>query len=377
MNKIAFINGRIFDGEVFHQDEALLVNNEIINAFVSPHEIPSDYSIIDLNNDVLSAGFIDLQVNGGGGVLFNNSPNEAGLKSITQAHLKYGTTSLMPTVISDTTERVTECVNAVKKAIKTNPSLLGIHIEGPFFNPNRRGVHKPDFIRQPNEADLKFLSNIKDFPLMLTFAPEQLSKQQINTLASANIKLLAGHTNTDYNTISDAVEQGLSGFTHLYNAMSSSTAREPNVMGAALALDKTTASIIVDGHHIHPDMVKIAYRCKPKGKLLFVSDAMATVGGADEFQLYGETIKEEKGRLVNQEGKLAGSAISLIDAVRIAVNECHIPLEEALKMASLYPANYLELGDKIGKLKAGYIADLVHLNNEFEVLNVWKSGLHI
>jgi len=377
VSKIAFINGRIFDGETFRQNEALLVDDELISAFTSPHEIPSDYSIVDLKNDMLSAGFIDLQVNGGGGVLFNNTPNEAGLKSITQAHLKYGTTSLMPTVISDTTDKVNDCVNAVRNAIKTNSSLLGIHIEGPFFNSERRGVHKSDFIRKPKDEDIQFLIEIKDLPLMLTLAPEQLSLQQIGVLAAANIKLLAGHTDTNYRTISKAVEQGLSGFTHLYNAMSAATAREPNVMGAALALDKTTANIIVDGHHVHLDMVKIAYRCKPKGKLIFVSDAMATVGGADEFKLYGETIKEEKGRLINQEGKLAGSAISLIDAVKIATNDCAIPLEEALKMASLYPADYLGISDKIGRLKAGFKADIICFDKSFTIKNVWKSGQHI
>lgn len=377
MTKLALTNTHIFDGEKKHQNKALLINDDKLIGLVESTNIPSDYTIQDLHGGLLTSGFIDLQVNGGGGVLFNSSPDKTSLKIITDAHLKFGTTSIMPTVISDTPNAVKHCVEAVRDAIDNNASILGIHIEGPFFNPNRRGVHKPDYIRKPKNDDIAYLTSISSFSVMLTLAPEQVTTKQIKTLSDAGIKVLAGHTNADYDTLSKAINNGLSGFTHLYNAMGAATAREPSVMGAALALDQAIASIIVDGHHVHPEMVKLAYRCKPQGKLIFVSDSMASIDGDPEFQLYDKLIHAKNGRVVNDEGTLAGSAITLIDAIKIAVNEISIPLEEALKMASLYPANYLGNGHKVGQIKAGYIADLVHLSKDFEVLNVWKSGILI
>ncbi len=372
--KHAFIKAEIFDGHQFHKQDALLVENKRIIGFVNISDIPSEYKIIELDKGILAPGFIDLQVNGGG-VLFNNSRSVSGLEKITQAHLAFGTTSIMPTVISDTPNVVKECVSAVRQAIKENTSLLGIHIEGPFFNLNRRGVHEPSHIRPPDDSDIEYLSSISDIPVMLTIAPEKLNTQQISALSSSGIILLAGHTEASYDTIVQAVNNGLSGFTHLYNAMGPATARDPNTMGAALCLDQTVASIIADGYHVHPEMVKLAYRCKPKGKLIFVSDAMASIGSCTQFQLYNQIIHKKNGFLTNAENTLAGSAITLIDAVKFAVKQVQIPMRDALCMASLYPARYLSVDQHLGQLKAGCYADLVHFNSDFQVQNVWKSGI--
>ncbi len=372
--KIAFINARFFDGEILRENTALLVENDIISGFVEPDKIPDSHTITDLGGGLLAPGFIDMQVNGGGSVLFNNTPTVEGLKTISDAHLRFGTTSIMPTVISDTVNVVKNCVTAVEQAIEKNPSLLGIHIEGPFFTPSFRGVHHKDHIRLPDDADINYLTSLNKFPVILTIAPEQLNSTQIKALSTAGILLCAGHTNANYDTVLDAIENGLSGFTHLYNAMGKAQAREPNVMGAALMLDETTASIIADGHHVHPQMVQLAYRCKPKGKLIFVSDAMSTIGGSPKFKLYDEIIHEVDGRIVNEQGTLAGSAIALIDAVRISTTQMEIPIEESLAMASLFPAQYLGVADTLGRLKAGYTADIVHLTNDFYTQTVWKKG---
>ena len=191
------------------------------------------------------------------------------------------------------------------------------------------------------------------------------------------VKLQAGHTDADFERISEAINCGLSGFTHIYNAMSQISPREPGVVGASLHFDEAIVSIIVDCHHVHPALVQLAFKQKPKGKLLFVSDAMATIHSDDSFELYGEVLNDTNGKIVNADGKLAGSSITQIDAVKNAVNVCNIPLDEALSMASRYPAEYLGIDDHLGTLKAGHRVDIVHFDSSFNVLNVWGSGKQV
>ena len=376
--KQALLGSQIFCGERFYDDHALLVDGKSIVDIVDKNNTPDNFNKIELDQGILAPGFIDLQVNGGGGVLFNNSPNKESLNTIIKAHQFFGTTSVMPTVISDSLEVLEQCIKTVTEEIKNNSSLLGIHIEGPFFNTKYRGVHQKQYISTINSDYLNLFESLKGFPVMLTLAPECISSQQLKHLTSLGIKTLAGHSEATYDELDDAIKNGLDGFTHLFNAMGQISAREPGVVGSALHFENTFASIIVDLHHVHPSLIQLAYQLKPKGKLFFISDSMATINhGKPSFELYDEVVNESDGRLVNSEGKLAGSSITQIDAVKNAYQKCNIPLNQALAMASRYPAEYLGIENHLGSLKPGYRADLVHFDSNFKVHNAWVSGKQI
>ena len=376
--KQALLGSQIFCGKRFYDDHALLVEGKSIVDIVDKNNTPDNFNKIELDQGILAPGFIDLQVNGGGGVLFNNSPNKESLNTIIKAHQFFGTTSVMPTVISDSLEVLEQCIKTVTEEIKNNSSLLGIHIEGPFFNTKYRGVHQKQYISAINSDYLNLFESLKGFPVMLTLAPECISSQQLKHLTSLGIKTLAGHSDATYDELDDAIKNGLDGFTHLFNAMGQISAREPGVVGAALHFENTFASIIVDLHHVHPSLIQLAYQLKPKGKLFFISDSMATIHhGKPSFELYDEVVSELDGRLVNSEGKLAGSSITQIDAVKNAYQKCNIPLNQALAMASRYPAEYLGIANHLGSLKPGYRADLVHFDSNFKVHNAWVSGKQI
>jgi len=376
--KQALLGSQIFCGERFYDDHALLVDGKSIVDIVDKNNTPDNFNKIELDQGILAPGFIDLQVNGGGGVLFNNSPNKESLNTIIKAHQFFGTTSVMPTVISDSLEVLEQCIKTVTEEIKNNSSLLGIHIEGPFFNTKYRGVHQKQYISTINSDYLNLFESLKGFPVMLTLAPECISSQQLKHLTSLGIKTLAGHSDASYDELDDAIKNGLDGFTHLFNAMSQISAREPGVVGSALHFENTFASIIVDLHHVHPSLIQLAYQLKPTGKLFFISDSMATINhGKPSFELYDEVVNESDGRLVNSEGKLAGSSITQIDAVKNAYQKCNIPLNQALAMASRYPAEYLGIANHLGFLKPGYRADLVHFDSNFKVHNAWVSGKQI
>ena len=376
--KQALLGSQIFCGERFYDDHALLVEGKSIVDIVDKNNTPDNFNKIELDQGILAPGFIDLQVNGGGGVLFNNSPNKESLNTIIKAHQFFGTTSVMPTVISDSLEVLEQCIKTVTEEIKNNSSLLGIHIEGPFFNTKYRGVHQKQYISTINSDYLNLFESLRGFPVMLTLAPECISSQQLKHLTSLGIKTLAGHTDASYDELDDAIKNGLDGFTHLFNAMGQISAREPGVVGSALHFENTFASIIVDLHHVHPSLIQLAYQLKPKGKLFFISDSMATINhGKPSFELYDEVVNESDGRLVNSEGKLAGSSITQIDAVKNVYQKCNIPLNQALAMASRYPAEYLGIENHLGSLKPGYRADLVHFDSNFKVHNVWVSGKQI
>lgn len=376
--KQALLGSQIFCGERFYDDHALLVEGKSIVDIVDKNNTPDNFNKIELDQGILAPGFIDLQVNGGGGVLFNNSPNKESLNTIIKAHQFFGTTSVMPTVISDSLEVLEQCIKTVTEEIKNNSSLLGIHIEGPFFNTKYRGVHQKQYISTINSDYLNLFESLKGFPVMLTLAPECISSQQLKHLTSLGIKTLAGHSDATYDELDDAIKNGLDGFTHLFNAMGQISAREPGVVGSALHFENTFASIIVDLHHVHPSLIQLAYQLKPTGKLFFISDSMATINhGKPSFELYDEVVNESDGRLVNSEGKLAGSSITQIDAVKNAYQKCNIPLNQALAMASRYPAEYLGIENHLGSLKPGYRADLVHFDSNFKVHNAWVSGKQI
>ena len=376
--KKAITGSKLFDGKEFIEQKALLIDDQHIAGIVNEEAIPTDFKVQKLDGGVLSPGFIDLQVNGGGGKLFNNSPEKESLNTIISAHQYFGTTSIMPTVISDSLNILQKCTDTISNEIDNNHSLLGIHIEGPFFNVKYRGVHQKQYINTINASYLNLFETLDKFPVMLTLAPECISIKQLKHLKSLGFKILAGHTDANYDQLEEAVKYGLDGFTHLFNAMGQISAREPGVVGSAFDFDETSASIIVDLHHVHPSLINLSFKQKPKGKLFFVSDSMATINhGEPSFELYDEVVSESNGRIINSEGKLAGSSITQIDAIKNAYQKCSIPLESAISMATLYPAEYLGVSDYIGQLKKGYRADLAHFDSNFHVQNVWLAGKQI
>ena len=376
--KQAITGSKLFNGIDFNEHKALLIDGQHIDGIVNEDAIPTDFSVQKLDGGILCPGFIDLQVNGGGGKLFNNSPDKESLNTIISAHQYFGTTSIMPTVISDSLNILQKCTDTISNEIDNNHSLLGIHIEGPFFNVKYRGVHQKQYINTINASYLNLFETLDKFPVMLTLAPECISIKQLKHLKSLGFKILAGHTDANYDQLEEAVKYGLDGFTHLFNAMGQISAREPGVVGSAFDFDETSASIIVDLHHVHPSLINLSFKQKPKGKLFFVSDSMATINhGEPSFELYDEVVSESNGRIINSEGKLAGSSITQIDAIKNAYQKCSIPLESAISMATLYPAEYIGVSDYIGQLKKGYRADLAHFDSNFHVQNVWLAGKQI
>lgn len=371
---------RIFDGRQFLDDHCVVVKSGQIESIQPIQEICSKQldTHIKLEGGILAPGFIDLQVNGGGGILFNNAPDTNTALTMMNAHRTKGVCGIFPTLISDSTATIDAGVNAIRSLIEKNaPGILGVHIEGPFFNMSRRGVHNQQYIRKVRQQDVQWLISIADIPTLLTLAPECTEPGQIRELNNAGIIVCAGHTDAHAHEVKNALDEGLKGFTHLFNAMRPMTSREPGVVGAALADENSYCGIIVDNHHVHPTSVLVAHKAKSQGKLYLVSDAMATIGSAQkEFQLYGETIAEKDGCLVNSEGKLAGSAIGLIDAVKLAHQSVGLSLEECLRMASLYPARFIQQDHQRGRIETGYQADLVHFDDDFNVLNTWISGGH-
>jgi len=369
----------IFDGAHFLQNHCVVVRGETVAGLLPLAQCPAGLDVVALPEGTLAPGLIDLQVNGGGDLMFNNQPGEETLVAMLDAHRATGTTAMMPTLISDTRAIQEQAVSAVRAArAGGHAGILGIHLEGPHFEVARRGAHRAQMIRPPRDEDIAWLCSLTDLKVIVTLAPEHTGAGQIRQLSASGIHVCAGHTNASHAQLVAAMQEGLEGVTHLFNAMSPLAGREPGTVGAALAEDALWAGIIADGHHVHPANIRLAQRAKPAGRLVLVSDAMATVGGRSaSFSLYGEQVSLEGDKLVNSDGVLAGSAIGMIDAVGYAAGTVGIPLEECLRMASLYPAAILGLDNRLGRIAAGYRADLVHFDSDFSVHNTWLAGHHL
>ena len=366
----------LFDGERFLSGHCVIVRGQSIAQVLPAAQCPAALARLILHRGVLAPGFVDLQVNGGGDVMFNNAPTVAALDTLCTAHRAAGTTAMYPTLISDTPAQQRRAVAAVRAArAGGNAGILGIHLEGPHLEAARRGAHHSRMIRPALDSDIDWLCSLNDISTIVTLAPEHAAPQQIERLTASGILVCAGHTGASYAQITRAAAAGLSGITHLFNAMSPLTAREPGAVGAALDDDRLWLGIIADGHHVHPAAIRLAASAQPEGRMVLVSDAMATVGGSSgAFTLYGERICARDGALFNTEGALAGSAIGLIGAVRYAVHGAGLPLAQCLRMASLYPAAIVGLGHRLGRIAAGYRADLVHFDDDFAVRHTWAAG---
>ena len=375
---LALINGRVLTPEGWRDDVAVLLDGARIAA-VLPASDPRvrDAQTHDLAGATLLPGFIDVQVNGGGGVLFNDAPTVETIRQIGVGHRRYGTTGFLPTLISDDADVMRAALKAVEQALAEGvPGLLGIHLEGPYLAPARKGVHDPKFFRVPDADELALLCAPHRGVRLITLAPDQMPIASISALAASGVIVCAGHTAADYATTRAALDAGVRGFTHLFNAMTPFGSREPGVVGAALDDADSWCGIIADGHHVHPVSLRVAIAAKARGKMLLVTDAMPPVGAeSPEYKLNGETIIVKDGVCQTASGTLAGSALDMAGAVRNAVEMLHLPLDEAARMASTYPADFLGLGASHGRIAAGYQADLVALDADYRVRQSWIGGV--
>ncbi|MET0226699.1 MAG: N-acetylglucosamine-6-phosphate deacetylase, partial [Dokdonella sp.] len=330
----------------------------------------------DLAGHVLLPGFIDVQVNGGGGVLFNDAPTVETIRRIGAAHRHYGTTGFLPTLISDDADVMRAALAAVDAAIEQQvPGVLGVHLEGPYIAPARRGAHDPAKFRVPDAQEIDLVCSLRHGVTVLTLAPEQVPAEVVRELVARGVIVCIGHTGASYEAAHAALAAGARGFTHLYNAMSPLQGRAPGVVGAALEDRDSWCGIIVDGHHVHPAALRAAVAAKPRGKLMLVTDAMPPVGAAsDTYVLAGATITCRDGRCETADGVLAGSALDMACAVRNTVATLDVALEEAARMASTYPADFLGLGHSHGRIAVGMRADLVELDAAFTVRRSWIGG---
>ena len=373
----AIVNGCIFDGESVHEHKAVLIEGEHIVAVVDPEQVPADIGAsYDLEGGTLIPGFIDLQVNGGGGVLFTAAPTVDSLRTIGAAHRQYGTTGFLPTLISTRFDVMREAVSAVAKAIAIGtPGVLGLHLEGPFLSPERKGVHDAGKFCQLDQTGLDILTSLQVGSTVVTLAPELTSPQMISRLVEEGVIVCGGHSGATYAQTRDALAHGLSGFTHLYNAMTPLQSREPGMVGAALEDDDSWFGIIADGHHIHPAAFSVAVAAKKRGGALLVTDAMPTVGSPDtSFILDGKTIVASEGRVTNAEGTLAGSDLNMLSAVNNAAEFARLDWFEAVRMASLYPARALGLERELGAIRPGFRASLLALDSAHRIRASWING---
>jgi N-acetylglucosamine-6-phosphate deacetylase len=372
----AVLAERVFDGARWHARAAVLVETGRITGLAAWAEVPPDWPQTRLPaGAVLAPGFIDLQVNGGGGVLLNDAPTPEAMRAIARAHRRYGTTACLPTLISDTRERMQATIAAARSAAGTD-GILGLHLEGPFISPQRPGVHRPDRIARPVAGDLEMLGELAGAGhSMVTLAPECVPAGFVRSLAAAGVRVSIGHSEATAAVAMRAVADGATGVTHLYNAMPPLAARAPGIIGAALADRRLTAGLIVDGIHVDPLAVRAAFAAKGADAIALVTDAMPTVGAAlDRFDLMDRTITLANGRLSTEEGTLAGAHLDMASAVRNAVRLAEIPLEDALRAASLTPARFLGLDQERGVLASGARADFVALARDLAVIATWVDG---
>ena len=375
--RTALVNGRILAGEGVESGRTLLLSGSRIEALVDPGDSRCrEAAIVDIEGQLLLPGFIDVQVNGGGGVLFNDDPSPETIQAIGAAHRRFGTTGFMPTLISDDLQTIGRAIDAVQSALDAGmPGVLGIHIEGPFLNSARRGVHDSRHLRLLDAGLVSLLSRLRGGRTIVTLAPEMTTPDIVAKLTAAGILVSAGHSDASYAETAAAIAQGLRGFTHLFNAMARLEPRDPGIVGAALYDENTWCGIIVDGHHVDPIMLKLALRCKRHDRFMLVTDGMPAVGSDQpSFVLQGRTIRVVDGICRDENGTLAGTALDMAAAVRNSVSLLGLDIAEAARMASQYPAEFLGLGHELGRIAPGYRANLVQMDDEFKVRRTWIEG---
>ncbi|MFY7852938.1 MAG: N-acetylglucosamine-6-phosphate deacetylase [Brevundimonas sp.] len=375
MTPLALTGARILTPDGWLDDHAVVVEQGVVQEVTAVSRLSPGLARRPLDGGFLVPGFVDVQVNGGGGVLLNDQPTLEGVRAIAAAHRRFGTTALLPTLISDDLDVVARAISAVQAAMAEGvPGVIGIHLEGPFLNEGKRGIHDAGKFRQLDLAAVELLSPLKGGVTLVTLAPERVEPSIIRALTDRGVVVSAGHTLATYDQMRSAADAGLTGVTHLFNAMSPFESRHPGVVGAALDLG-LTSGLIVDGHHVHPAALRVALSASGPDHLMLVTDAMPTVGSADkQFTLGGRRIVAQDGTCRAEDGTLAGSDLDMALAVRNAVRLMGVDLATASTMASATPAQFLGQGHRMGTIEPGRRADLVHLDTALGVAGVWIGG---
>lgn len=371
----ALTGARLFDGEAFADGFAVVIEGKHIVDVVGASALKPHLSKVRLDGGLLAPGFIDVQVNGGGGALLNEDPSVAVISTIASSHRRFGTTGMLPTVITDDPGITRAAIAAVRASQAAGlVNVLGIHVEGPFLDAARKGAHDPNFIRGVTLSDIDMLASANCGSVMLTLAPNRVSAEDVAKLVSLGIRVSLGHSDATSHEARAALAAGASSFTHLFNAMSQLTGREPGMVGAALADDKSYIGVIVDGFHVHDTSLRLAFSATPQKRFMLISDAMPpAAGGPASFHLQGRTVTRKDGRLELPDGTLAGSNLTMDEAVRYCTTRLSVPLASALQMASRNPARFLGRED-LGVIKPGALASLVHLGEELNVRQTWVEG---
>jgi N-acetylglucosamine-6-phosphate deacetylase len=365
----------VFDGAVVRERTAVVMDGARILDLVPTTDLPRTTSIRAMPEGAwLAPGFIDLQVNGGGDVLFNDQPSAQSARTIAAAHRRRGTTGLLPTLISDSAEKMRLALEAVNALVSSEPGILGLHLEGPYLSPEKPGVHDRRQFRQPSPDELAMLTAPRDGVLLVTLAPEIVPAGFIAQLVASGIRVSLGHSMASYQQTRAAMAEGLTGFTHLFNAMRPLSSREGGPIAQALESPDAWYGLIVDGVHVDPAMLRLALR--GLGHPMLVSDAMPPVGGhRSSFRLHGDTIAVRDGYCVRDDGTLAGTVLDMAAAVKNCVRLLGVPLPDALRFASTHPATFLGLGQTLGRLAPEYRADLVAFDaTDMTVLATWVAG---
>ncbi|MBZ9979514.1 N-acetylglucosamine-6-phosphate deacetylase [Mesorhizobium sp. BR-1-1-10] len=378
-DRFALTGARIFDGDDWHEGAALVVRDGLVEAMLPQGALPGDIRAVDTGGGMLVPGFVDIQVNGGGGVMLNDHPDVASIETICRAHAPFGTTALLPTLITDTPAITAAAIAAGEAAaLQKVPGFLGLHLEGPHLSIARKGAHDPALIRPMTDADQAMLIAARQkLPVLLTtIAPESVDPARVKDLAKAGVIVSLGHSDTGHATAKAFAEAGASVVTHLFNAMSQIGNREPGLAGAAIDIGALSAGLIADGIHVHPATIRIALDAKQgPGRIVLVTDAMATIGTEmSSFTLNGRTIYRRDGSLRLADGTLAGADLDMISAIRFMHRTVGLELSEVLRMASLYPAQAIGQSHRLGRFANGTAADIVALSDDLDIGSVWIDG---
>lgn len=380
----ALTNGIIYTAHDILTEHAIVIQGTQIKEILRQSELDPTLPTKDLQGATVSAGFIDLQLNGCGGVMFNDDISESALEIMHQANLKSGCTSFLPTFITASDADMRQAIEVARAYQTKYPNhSLGLHLEGPYLNLAKKGIHNPEFVRTPNQEMIDLLCANADVIAKVTLAPEKNDPQTIQALTQAGILVSAGHTNATYQEARQGFAAGIGFATHLFNAMSQITGRDPGMVGAIYDTPEVYTGVIADGFHVDYANIRIAHRVKAD-KLVLVTDATAPAGAdIESFNFVGQTVYYKDGKCIDENGTLGGSALTMLEAVANTVHHVGLPLPEAIRMASLYPARAIKQDHKLGQIKAGYIANLAiftpssNVKEAFQLLAVVDNGEYI
>ncbi|BDR14213.1 N-acetylglucosamine-6-phosphate deacetylase [Vibrio sp. STUT-A11] len=371
----ALSNCKIYTGSDVLHEHAVIIDNDLIQSVVPVAELPKGIEVKDLNGANLSPGFIDLQLNGCGGVMLNDDITANTMQIMHEANLKSGCTSYLPTLITSSDEDMRAAINAAREYHNQYQNQsLGLHLEGPYLNVAKKGIHNVDFIRTSDEDMIDLICANSDIIAKVTLAPEQNDPEHIRRLKAAGVVVSIGHTNATYKEARKGFEAGISFATHLFNAMTPMVGREPGVVGAIYDTPEVYAGIIADGFHVDYANIRIAHKIKGE-KLVLVTDATAPAGAnIDHFIFVGKKVYYRDGKCVDENGTLGGSALTMIEAVQNTVEHAGIALDEALRMATLYPATAIGVEDRLGRVRTGMVANLTVFDRDFNVKATVVNG---